>query len=99
MIIELEEQAVTGKILAAEIMLEEETIEVVADSGITAVVKEVVVDATIELAEVAITEIQVIVTLKKDIKPLSDERFFPWAFLSSIFEIIALRMALTVTKR
>ena len=46
-----------------------------------------------------ITEIQVIVTLKKDIKPLSDERYFPWAFLSSIFEIIALRMALTVTKR
>jgi hypothetical protein len=65
MIIELEEQVVTGKILVVEIMLEEETTETVADN-VTTVVAKAVVGATTELAEAAKTEIQAIATLKKD---------------------------------
>jgi hypothetical protein len=65
MIIELVEQVVTVKILVVETMLEEETTETLVDNVI-AVVDKAVVDATVEQAQVAKTEIQVTATLKKD---------------------------------
>jgi hypothetical protein len=65
MITELVEQVVTVKILVAEIIPEEETTETEVDNVITEVVK-AVVDVTAEQAQVAITVIQAIATLKKD---------------------------------
>ena len=65
MITELVEQVVTVKILLVEIIPEEETTETEVDNVITEVVK-AVVDVTAEQAQVAITVIQAIATLKKD---------------------------------